>query len=202
MAGGLTFGPYSSVQLFRITMIDPISAGSNLIGIIVPAIHGTRLLLDDIGKIVQAPAKVTSLRDDLTSLEATLESLQAVEDEQWLFLGDKVLDHAKAVIATCDSACRIFNADLQRWTRRSQGGKLTWRDRANIGFFKESQVTAMSQQLQSCKITCANLVGIATLYVVILLKYSRPAAHAQQTQLNAPQSSLSRYPRCLDKARD
>lgn len=146
-------------------MTDPLSVSAGVVGLVVPALHGARLLLDDVRKIIDGPAVIEHLKADLTSLDATVESLQAIEEEEWALLGDAVTTHAKSVITACDKACRTFHADLARWTRRSPGGKLSWRDRAKLGFFKESQIKAISQQLQSCKITCGNVVEVATLYI-------------------------------------
>jgi hypothetical protein len=35
-------------------MADPLSIGAGVVGIIVPAVHGSRLLLDDIQSIIDA----------------------------------------------------------------------------------------------------------------------------------------------------
>jgi hypothetical protein len=61
----------------------------------------------------------------------------------------------------------MFRANLQRWTSHSEDGRLSWQDRAKVGFFKQSQIRSMSQQLQSCKITINSVVSIATLYVLL-----------------------------------
>jgi len=61
-------------------------------------------------------------------------------------------------------ACNLFRADLQKWTRHLEDGKLIWPDRANVGFFKKDQAKTMSEQLQSCKLAINLIVGVATLY--------------------------------------
>ena len=144
-------------------MADPLSITASAVGIIVPALHGTRLLLEDLQQLKDAPKTVKRLIDDVQSVHATLELLQGVEDGDWKSLGQSVADQSKATISSCTQACNLFRTDLQKWTRHSEDGKLTWVDRANVGFFKKDQAKAMSDQLQSCKLAINLIVGVATL---------------------------------------
>jgi hypothetical protein len=107
---------------------------------------------------------VESLKEDLRSVDLALKSLQAVHDSEWKSLGGTVADESKVAISSCKRACDTFRADLQRWTRHSEEGKLSWQDRANVGFFKQRQIKSTSEQLQTCKLTINSVVGIATLY--------------------------------------
>ena len=105
-----------------------------------------------------------SLKEDLRSVDLALKSLQAVHDSEWKSLGGTVADESKVAISSCKRACDTFRADLQRWTRHSEEGKLSWQDRANVGFFKQRQIKFTSEQLQTCMLTINSVVGIATLY--------------------------------------
>ncbi|KAG4430486.1 hypothetical protein IFR05_014029 [Cadophora sp. M221] len=144
-------------------MADPLSITASVVGIIVPALHGTRLLLEDLQQLSDAPKTIKRLTDDVQSVHTTLELLRGVEDGDWKSLGQNVAEQSKATISSCTQACILFRADLQKWTRHSEG-KLTWLDRANVGFFKKDQAKAMSEQLQSCKLAINLIVGVATLY--------------------------------------
>ena len=144
-------------------MADPLSIAASVVGITVPALHGTRLLLDDLEKLKDAPKTVKRLADDVHSVNAALKLLQDVKDREWESLGTSVAEHSKTTISSCTQACDLFRTDLQLWTRHSEDGKLAWQDRANVGFFKQGQIKAMSEQLQNCKITINTLVSIATL---------------------------------------
>jgi hypothetical protein len=148
-------------------MADPLSIGAGVVGIIVPALHGTRLLLDDLRCIIDAPGAIETLKEDLCSVGMALASLQAVKDVEWELLGNTVVEQSKATINTCTKACDMFRADLQRWTKHSDEGKLSWQDRANVGFFKQRRIKAISDQLQTCQISINSVVGIATLCVAL-----------------------------------
>ncbi len=146
-------------------MADPLSVAASIAGVSVPALHGTRLLLDDLQGIIDAPKSVESLKEDLRSVDMALKSLEAINDSEWKSLGGRVADEAKIAISTCTRTCDMFRADLKRWTRHSEEGKLSWQDRANVGFFKQRQIKSTSDQLQTCKLTINSVVGIATLCV-------------------------------------
>ncbi|KAF1830995.1 hypothetical protein BDW02DRAFT_591462 [Decorospora gaudefroyi] len=118
-------------------MADPLSIAASVVGIIAPAFHGIRLLLEDLQQLKEAPKTVKRLLEHAQSVDASLKLLQA---------------------------CSLFRADLQRWTRHSEGGKLAWQDRTSVGFFKQGQIKAISEQLQNCKLSINSVVSIATLY--------------------------------------
>ncbi len=54
-------------------MADPLSIGASVVGVIVPALHGMRLLLDDLEKIKDAPKAVKRLEADVRSVDRTNE---------------------------------------------------------------------------------------------------------------------------------
>jgi len=145
-------------------MADPLSIAASIVGIIVPALHGTRLLLVDLQQLNDAPKTIKRVTDDVQSVLSTLELLKGVEEGDWKSLGQNVAAQSKATISSCTQACNLFRVDLQKWTRHSEDGKLTWLDRANVGFFKKDQAKAMSEQLQSCRLAINLNVGVATLY--------------------------------------
>jgi hypothetical protein len=146
-------------------MTDPLSIAASIVGVTVPALHGARLLLDDLQKINDAPETVERLQNDVRSVNMALSSLQTVKDREWESLSRTVAEDSKRAISTCRTACDKFRIDLQRWTRHSGDGKLTWQDRANVGFFKQGRIKTMSEQLQNCKVTINSVVSIATLLV-------------------------------------
>lgn len=91
----------------------------------VPALQGLRLLLDDLGKIREAPRTIEDLRDSIQSVELALTCLRNISDKDWEALGNPVTEQAKAAISTCNRACNLFRTNLQRWTRYSSEGKLS-----------------------------------------------------------------------------
>ncbi|GAD95439.1 hypothetical protein BC1G_13219 [Paecilomyces variotii No. 5] len=145
-------------------MTDPLSVSTGIIGVVIPALHGARLLLEDLRNIKDAPRTVRELEDIITSIEVALTSLQGVTNEDWDALGKTVADQVKAATHACTETCYVIREDLQRWTRHSSSGKLSVWDRANIGVFRQSRIKSMLEQLQSCKITIISVVSIATLY--------------------------------------
>jgi len=146
-------------------MTDGLSVAANVVGVVVAALHGTRLLLDDLKDVIDAPKAISALKEDLICVDTALKSIQGVPDQEWALLGNAVAEQSKLTIKTCTDACESFHADLKRWTKHSDEKLLSWQDRVNVGFFKQKRIKAISQQLQSCKTTINSVVGIATLCV-------------------------------------
>ena len=146
-------------------MTDPLNITASAVGIIVPALHGTRLrlLLEDLQQLKDAPKTVKRLVGDVHSVDTALKLLQSVEEREWGLLGAGIAEQSETTISSCTQACDLFRADLQRWTRHSEDGKLAWQDRATVGFFKQGQIKAISEQLSNCKLTINSVVSIATL---------------------------------------
>ncbi|KAL8778509.1 MAG: hypothetical protein Q9194_001960 [Teloschistes cf. exilis] len=143
-------------------MAEPFSIAAGVVGVAVPALQGLKFLLDDLQKLKDAPKTVRRLEEDVHSVEMALSTLQAVEDREWQSLGLTVAEESKATVSTCTEACDQFRANLQHWTRHSEEGKLAIKDRAKVGFFKQGQIKAMSEQLRNCKLTINSIVSIAT----------------------------------------
>jgi hypothetical protein len=145
-------------------MPDPLSITASVVSITVPALHGIRLLLEDLEQFKNASKTVKRLLEDVQSVDISLKLLQRVEEREWDLLGASVAEESKTTISSCTQACDLFRTNLQRWTRHSEDRKLAWQDRTSIGFFKKGQVRAISEQLQNCKLSIISVVSIATLY--------------------------------------
>lgn len=144
-------------------MSDPLSAAASVVGIVVPALHCTRILLDDLQNLRDAPKTVKRLTENVQSVDAALQMLRGIDDRDWQSLGADVATRSKETISSCTEACDMFRADLHRWTQHFKNSKRAWQDRAKVGFFKQGQIKAMSEQLQSCKLTVDSITSIATL---------------------------------------
>ena len=60
-------------------MADPLSITASAVGIIVTALHGTRLLLEDLQQLKDAPKTVKRLVEDV---DTALKLLQSVEERE------------------------------------------------------------------------------------------------------------------------
>ena len=64
-------------------MSDPLSITASVVGIIAPALHGMRLLLEDLQQLKDAPKTVERLAADVHSVDTTLTLLQGIEEKEW-----------------------------------------------------------------------------------------------------------------------
>lgn len=140
-----------------------LSVAASVVGVVVPALHGVKLLLEDIQNLRDVPKTIERLGNDARSVETALSTLQGVGDSEWESLGTLVAAESKTTISTCTSACNQFRTDLQRWTRRSDDGKLALTDRAKVAFLRQGHIKTMSEQLQNCKLSVTSMVGVANL---------------------------------------
>jgi hypothetical protein len=120
-------------------------------------------LQTDLERIIDAPKAVTRLQEDIDSVNGSLTLLKDIDEATWTSLGPAVLQHSSAAVRSCEPACDEIRGDIQRWTKRSKAGTLSWRDRVDVGFFKDKQLQALSGRLQAYKLTFTSIVGIATL---------------------------------------
>ncbi|KAJ5391602.1 hypothetical protein N7509_007092 [Penicillium cosmopolitanum] len=144
-------------------MADPLSLVSGIAGVVIPALHGMRLLLRDLQDIKDAPKNVQDLKNELSLVDGALSSLQDIEPEDLDSLGPSVGDNIKSTVKVCSTACDKFRADLQRWTRHSQDKKLSWRDRSTIGFWKQDDIKSIQGKLHNCQVNITSVVSTATL---------------------------------------
>lgn len=144
-------------------MGEPLSTAAGVVGIVVPVMHGARLLLDDINKIREVPTTLAELKKDLEGVDLATGALKVVELSELRSLG--VAEELLSAIKTCDEACENFRKDLQSWTKHSKEGKLSRLDRITLGFFKDENIKSLSTRLQNSKTTLTLAVSNATLFV-------------------------------------
>jgi hypothetical protein len=93
-------------------MTDPLSITASVVGITVPALHGVRLLMEDLQQLKEAPKTIKRLSKDVQSVETSLKLLQGVEEREWDLFGANVLEKSKTIISSCTQACSLFRTDL------------------------------------------------------------------------------------------
>ena len=80
-------------------MADPLSITASAVGVIVPALHGTRLLLEDLQQLKDAPKTVNRLVEDVHSVDTALKLLQSVEEREWELLGAGIAEQSETTIS-------------------------------------------------------------------------------------------------------
>jgi hypothetical protein len=61
-------------------MANPLSITASIMGITVPALHGTRLLLDNLQQLKDTPKTIKRLTNNILSVHAALKLLKDIED--------------------------------------------------------------------------------------------------------------------------
>lgn len=146
-------------------MTDPLSVAAGVTGFITFALHGIRVLLEDLDQIKQAPENVLALREELRSVQRSITSLSSISHNDWNSIDSNITAEAESVIESCGQTCETFRGRIEHWTRHSSGDKLSVLDRPHIGFFKSSEMKSMQGKLQAFKISIVCVASLATLYV-------------------------------------
>ncbi|KAI1116992.1 hypothetical protein F5Y14DRAFT_448376 [Nemania sp. NC0429] len=152
----------------RIERLSEHTTVASVASIVVPALHGIRLLLNDLEKVSDAPETVENLKREIRLVEATIDSFSTITEAQWQALGTSIVDQSKTTVIGCQELCKKFNADLLQWMKHSGNGKLSWRDRVLVGFFKQKRIEAMSVQLHSYQGCLNSVASTAILHYSIL----------------------------------
>ncbi|CAI6099558.1 unnamed protein product [Clonostachys chloroleuca] len=144
--------------------MDPLSITASVAGVAIPALQCVQHLRNDLEGILNAPSDIVSVREDLLTIEQAITSVQNISDQQWESLGKAVVAQSETGLKLCKKSSSKFQAAIDRWTMHSDDGKLSWRDRAMIGLFRQDQIKSTSTQLQNCKMTLTSVVSTATLH--------------------------------------
>ncbi|KAF5227311.1 hypothetical protein FAUST_11860 [Fusarium austroamericanum] len=142
--------------------MDPLSITAGVAGIAVPALQCVEKLRSTIKAILDVPSDIASLGEELLTIEQAITSIQQVSDQQWRSLGEPVVTQSKTAMNLCRKSCSKFQAAIDYWTRHGKDGKLSWRDRTEIGLFRQDHIKSTSSQLQNCIRTLTSVVSIAT----------------------------------------
>ena len=105
-------------------MADPLSITAGVVGIIAPALHTTRLLLQDLQQLKDAPKTIKRLGEDVQSVDTALKLLQSVEEREWGLLGAGVAKQSETTISSNTQVYNLFRAELKKWTGHSENRRL------------------------------------------------------------------------------
>ncbi|KAJ4187543.1 hypothetical protein NW755_007036 [Fusarium falciforme] len=142
-------------------MSDPLSIAASVIGIVGPALHVLRILINDIKEIRDAPKNLKDLLGDLRLVGTTLESVKSIQEEQWEILGRPTADLAIATIEKTKGTLEEVDQDLEKYSQKEKISK--W-DRGVLGFWKKKDVEGMLAQLHTCQSSITSLTTTATLH--------------------------------------
>ncbi len=104
-------------------MTKPFSITVGVVGVVAPAAHCVRLLLDDLRRIKDAPDEVKTLTGELDTINGILESLDKLPKEQWESLGETIPTLTEKASKLCGDSCTKFRDDLRRWTQHGCHGE-------------------------------------------------------------------------------
>jgi chromosome segregation ATPase len=139
-------------------MAESLSTTAGVIGIFGVVAHSLHVVYNDIDAIRGAPKEMNDLKKELQVVELAIANLRL--QARNIFDENAGLETA---ISKCQQACETFHANLSKWTKRSEDGKLQFRDAVYFALLRQRQVEILWKRLQACKITVSIAVSGAVL---------------------------------------
>jgi chromosome segregation ATPase len=139
-------------------MTEALSTTAGVVGIFGVVAHSLHVVYDDIDAIRGAPKEMDSLKKELQAVETAITNLRS--QARNVFDENVGLETS---INECQQACEEFHANLGKWAKRSDDGKLQFRDAVSFALLRQRQVEMLWNRLQACKITVSIAVNGAVL---------------------------------------
>lgn len=116
-------------------MADPLSVASEGLALVAFALESSKVLYQTIASVRNSPRTVRELRKELEALNGVLETLQEMA-------GNTDIDFAMLQIPLlrCGKACKEFEAVINKFTTRSGGSKISFRDWVKLRYMGDDIV--------------------------------------------------------------
>lgn len=141
--------------------MDPLSITAAIIAITTAAVQSVQCLTKTIDSFSEAPDTVKNVRVDLNAIRPVLQNLLKViqgNPSQISFS-----EHIAQAIQNCETACRVFQLQVERWMRHSSKDKLFWVDRWKVGLLLPERIKTFRGKLTDCKGTLSIALSTATI---------------------------------------
>jgi hypothetical protein len=137
--------------------MDPLSITAATIGISGAAITSIISIRNTISNIQDAEEVVGDVCTQLANIQKPLDSLKElrISDTSTLTASKEAL--AKSGVAeavnNCGKACAAFDKKLQKWTKHSPEGKLSFRDKVTVGVWNKERVLTFKTRVETCQLS-------------------------------------------------
>lgn len=138
-------------------MADPISLGSGLLALVVFALQSSKTLYQTFDSFQNNGITVRELKQELTSLNDVLQSLQETVNQD-----DTNLSALKLPLHACGKACTEFAAVVAKCTVHSNGSRTSFRDWARLSYMGKD-IAEFRRLMAGYKSTIAIALGDANM---------------------------------------
>jgi N-methylhydantoinase B/oxoprolinase/acetone carboxylase alpha subunit len=137
--------------------MDPLSITAATIGISGAAITSIASVRNTINNIQDAEKVVGDIRTQLESIQRPLDSLRelSISDTGTLAASKETLSRSGVaeVVNNCGKACATFDKKLQKWTRHSPEGKLSFSDKVTVGVWNKEKILTFKTRVETCQLS-------------------------------------------------
>ncbi|RGP62527.1 ATP-nad kinase [Fusarium longipes] len=136
-------------------------AAASIIGIVAPALHATRVIVDDIKAIKNAPRDLADLLESLELVQAAFRSVESVDKVVWEDLDAVILQLVQGTMKRAGDILETAEGKLKKYKEKK---RISMTDRGILGFWLKTDLKDISNQLQTCQGSITSLACIATLH--------------------------------------
>jgi len=184
--------------------MDPLSITAATIGISGPAIASIASVCNTIINIQDAEQIVGDIRTQLGNIQRPLDSLKGlrITDTSTLTASKNALARSGVAEAVndCGKACAAFDKKLQKWTKHSPEGKLSFRDKITVGVWNKEKIHTFKTRVETCQLSVQFAVSSVQLLVYpCLLCSSTPLTQRQHSPAEADEP-VGRWLRATEPA--
>jgi hypothetical protein len=137
--------------------MDPLSITAAIIGISSASITSIVSVRKTINNIKDAEDVVGNIRTQLEGIQRPLDSLEElrISDTGSLTASKNALARSGVAEAVndCGKACAAFDKNLQKWTKHSPEGKLSFRDKVTVGVWNKEEVLTFKTRAETCQLS-------------------------------------------------
>jgi hypothetical protein len=135
--------------------MDPLSITAATIGISGAAMASIVGVRNTINNIQDAEKVVGDIRTQLENIRRPLDSLKElrITNTGTLTASKNALARSGVAEAVndCGKACAAFDRKLQKWTKHSPDGKLSFRDKMTVGVWNKEKVITFKTRVETCQ---------------------------------------------------
>jgi hypothetical protein len=137
--------------------MDPLSITAAAIGISGAAVASIASVRNTISNIQDAEDVMGDIRTQLERIQRPLDSLETLTITTSGTLAASTEALTKSGVAeavnSCGKACAAFDKKLQKWTRHSSDGKLSFRDKVTVGVWNKEKILTFKTRVETCQLS-------------------------------------------------
>lgn len=96
-------------------MSETVGPKDEIIALVFRVLDASRDLADDLGRLPDMPTIVSSIKEDVSQVQKSVNEIRAIGDTEWSLMGPGILECVKVAIQKCETTCVSIRHNIGRW---------------------------------------------------------------------------------------